>query len=305
MDTFAKYPRLILSPLLLLIGLIFVSCDDDNDEDEEELHTITETIEQNEDFETLNQTLSDAGLTGILSGDGPFTFFAPTEEAFADLPEETLDTLTNEQLSQIMAYHIIQGSIPSEDLEDQQNPQSIEGGELYIEADGEIVVNDNATVVEADIEATNGIIHAIDRIVFPDNYLDVTGIVAKRYELEELEEAIEDADLVETLQEDTGDGYTVFAPANDAIEAADLPNDREDLENILTYHVIPSRILSNDLEESQTVTTVNGEEVTIEVDNGDITINGSAMITITDLEGTNGVVHIINEVLTPPGQQSP
>ena len=125
-------------------------------------------------------------------------------------------------------------------------------------------------------------------------------MTAKRYILETLESAVVSAGLAATLQQDTQDGFTIFAPTNEAFDLISIPTDQQQLQEILTYHVIPAKVLSGDLQSFQSVTTVNGKELTIEVNNGVVTVNGTATVTTADLEGTNGVVHIIDEVLEVP-----
>ncbi|MGD8427634.1 MAG: fasciclin domain-containing protein, partial [Balneolaceae bacterium] len=137
-----------------------------------------------------------------------------------------------------------------------------------------------------------------------DSYQDVVGIVAKRYLLQTLEDAVVQAGLGGTLQQSTQDGYTVFAPVNSAFDGIDLSTlSQEQLQGILTYHVLPAKVLSSDIS-SGTVTTVNGATLEISVGgDGSVSLTDQAgntyQVTTADLEGTNGVVHIIDGVLMP------
>lgn len=300
MNKFLTKSKLLISAVILSTGLFLTACDEDNGNSVSVDQNLVEIAQQNADFETLVQALGDAGLVATLSGNGPFTVFAPTDDAFNKLPAGTLGSLTNDQLVSILTYHVLPGKILSINLTDQQNPASLEGGELFVEAVSGVSVNDNASVIQADLEATNGVIHVINEVLFPDRFLDVVGVTAKRYTLETLESAVVSADLVATLQQESQDGFTVFAPTNEAFDLITIPADQQQLQEILTYHVIPAKVLSGDLQAFQSVTTVNGKQLTIEVNNGVVTVNGTATVTTADLEGTNGVVHIIDEVLEVP-----
>ena len=283
---------------LLLAGALFLgACDNGSDADDQ--LNIVETAQASDDFDVLAQAITDAGLAGTLAEGGVFTVFGPTDEAFGKLPQGTLESLTQEQLTTILTYHVLPGLVRSTDLSAQQAPASVQGGSIFVEAADGVTVNNNAAVIQADIEASNGVIHAIDEVIFPDAFLDVTGIVGKRYTLENLASAIDQAGLEATLQEVTDAGYTVFAPTNAAFDAITIPSSQQELADVLTYHVVPAKVLSTDLQPSQTVTTVNGADLTIEVSNGTVTINGNSVVTTADLEGTNGVVHIIDGVLLP------
>ncbi|MGO1356842.1 MAG: fasciclin domain-containing protein [Alkalibacterium gilvum] len=134
--------------------------------------------------------------------------------------------------------------------------------------------------------------------------MDVVGIAQDNSDFSTLVAALQEADLVETLQ---GDGpFTVFAPTNEAFEALltelDITQEellsQPDLESVLTYHVIPQEVMSGDLEDGMSAETVNGEEVTFDLSGDDPMINEST-ITSTDMEASNGVVHVIDAVMVP------
>ncbi len=121
-------------------------------------------------FETLLAAATAAGLVDTLKGDGPFTVFAPTDEAFAALPEGTVEDLlkpeNKEQLAAILTYHVVPGKVMSGDLTDDMTAATVQGGEITIDLDNGVMVND-ATVVTADIGASNGVIHVIDKVILP------------------------------------------------------------------------------------------------------------------------------------------
>lgn len=123
----------------------------------------------NEAFSTLVAAVTAAGLVDTLKGDGPFTVFAPTDEAFAALPEGTLDALLADipTLTAILTYHVVPGAVMSGDLEDGMMAETVNGQSVTIGV-GDTVTVDGATVIQADIEATNGVIHVIDTVILPE-----------------------------------------------------------------------------------------------------------------------------------------
>jgi transforming growth factor-beta-induced protein len=259
---------------------------------------IVDVAIENGNFTTLVDALGQTGLAEALQGAGPFTVFAPTDDAFNGVD---LGQFNNDQLAEILQYHVVSGNILSTDLEAEQSVEALAGGNLFVTANGGVTVNDAASVVTADVGASNGTIHAIDGVLLPDSYQTVVGIVSKRYTLQSLEDAVVEADLVSTLN---GDGpFTVFAP-NVEIDTEGLT--QQELQDILTYHVLPQKVLSGDLEAGTTITveTVNGAELDVTADaEGGVTLTdqagNEATVVTADLEGTNGVVHIIDGIIMP------
>jgi len=306
-NPFKKMRGLLLNGLILVLAVaILPACDDDDDptSSDDEVGTIVEVASADDNFSDLVSALSDAGLASTLEGNGPFTVFAPTNEAFANLTVD-LSSLTNDQLTEVLSYHVLGAEVESGDLQPEQAVDALDGGQLFVTvSNGNVTVNNNATVTDADIDASNGVIHAIDEVLLPDSYLNVVGVVSKRYMLETLVDAVVQANLVSTLEQDTQDGYTVFAPDNNAFSGVDISGlSQQELQDILTYHVLPSEVLSGDIT-SGTVQTVNGATVDITVaGDGTVTLTDQAgntsTVTTVDLQGTNGVVHIIDGVLSP------
>lgn len=198
--------RTFLFNSFIAVLLVFTlqACGNDDDDGPtnppNETGNIVEVAQSNDNFSTLVSALSDAGLVSALEGTGPFTVFAPTNDAFTNVD---LSGLTEEQLAEILQYHVVSGNIASGDLNPPQSAEALAGGDLFITSvDGNVTINDNATVVNADIEASNGVIHAVDQVLLPDGYLDVVGLVAKRYNLQSLEDAVVGAGLARTLGDD-------------------------------------------------------------------------------------------------------
>jgi uncharacterized surface protein with fasciclin (FAS1) repeats len=122
-------------------------------------------------FETLVAAVQAAGLVDTLKGDGPFTVFAPTDEAFAALPEGTVESLlmpeNKDQLVAILTYHVVPGKVMSTDLMDDMEAETVQGSSVTIDLDDGVMV-ENATVTTADIETSNGVIHVIDTVILPE-----------------------------------------------------------------------------------------------------------------------------------------
>ena len=122
-------------------------------------------------FKTLAAALAAAGLVDTLKGTGPFTVFAPTDEAFAKLPKGTLEDLlkpeNKEKLTQILTYHVVPGKVTAKDVMRLKSAKTVNGKEVKIDAkDGKVMVG-NATVAKADVEASNGVIHVVDTVILP------------------------------------------------------------------------------------------------------------------------------------------
>ena len=129
---------------------------------------IVETARDAGTFTTLIAAIDRAGLEPTLVGEGPFTVFAPNDEAFAQLPEGTVDSLLAEpaKLAQVLTYHVVPGRVTAADAAGLANAPTVQGEDLPLSADGGIQV-DGARVISADIEASNGIIHVVDRVLLP------------------------------------------------------------------------------------------------------------------------------------------
>ncbi|MEL6952453.1 MAG: fasciclin domain-containing protein [Pseudomonadota bacterium] len=131
---------------------------------------IVDTAAEAGNFTTLLAAAEAAGLVDTLKGEGPFTVFAPTDEAFAALPEGTVESLLEEenrdQLIAILTYHVVPGAVMSTDLSDDMMATTVEGSDITIDLDSGVMVNE-ATVIAADITASNGVIHVIDSVILP------------------------------------------------------------------------------------------------------------------------------------------
>ena len=265
-------------------------------------------------FNTLVAALEAADLVETLSGEGTFTVFAPTDEAFAALPDGMLEDLLADPnaLKQILLYHVVGDVVMAETVVTLDNAETLEGSTVAIEVvDGNVFLNDSQ-VTSTDIEASNGVVHVIDKVLVPemeeavsnDVVEDVKSIaeVAVAGGFNTLVAALGAADLVETL---SGDGaFTVFAPTDEAFAA--LPEgmlegllaDTEALTQILLYHVVGDVVKAETVVTLDEAETLAGDKVSIEVVDGNVFVNDSK-VTSTDIEASNGVIHVIDKVLVP------
>jgi len=140
-------------------------------EQEKSMNTknIVEVAVENGNFKTLVAAVQAAGLAETLSGEGPFTVFAPTDEAFAKLPQGTVEGLLQdkEKLAQILTYHVVSGKVMAKDVVGMSSAKTVQGSDVAIKVDGNTVMINNATVTMTDIEASNGVIHVIDTVLMP------------------------------------------------------------------------------------------------------------------------------------------
>ena len=134
--------------------------------------TIVEIAAGAEDFSTLVAAVKAAGLVDVLSSEGPFTVFAPTNEAFAKLPEGTVESLlkpeNKEKLIAVLKYHVVPGKVMAKDVVKVDSAKTAQGSSVTVTVEGKTVKVDNATVVKTDIEASNGVIHVIDTVIIPE-----------------------------------------------------------------------------------------------------------------------------------------
>ncbi len=267
-------------------------------------YTVWDIIMASEDHTTLEAAVKAAELDGALQGEGPFTVFAPTDDAFAALPEGTVDALLQDPtgaLAQILLYHVVNAKALSTDLSDGQVITTLNGDSVTVSiADGKVFI-DEAEVIVADLEADNGVVHVIDAVMLPAS--TVWDIIVGSPAHTTLEAAIIAAELDGALQ---GEGpFTVFAPTDDAFAA--LPEGTVDallqdptgaLAQILLYHVVGAKALSTDLSDGQMITTLNGDSVTVKIMDGKVFIDDAEVI-VADLVADNGVVHVIDAVILP------
>jgi uncharacterized surface protein with fasciclin (FAS1) repeats len=309
-----------LLPFLTII-LLLTSCSDDDDPIIPVSNTIVD-VAVNNNLSSLVAAVVRADLAGTLSSPGPFTVFAPTNEAFQELLDSnpdwsSVDDIPVETLTNVLLFHVLSGEVRSGDLTDTSVNTLATGtdGEplsLQIEVTGGIKFNGDAEPVIVDVEASNGVVHVIDKVMLPKMDESNTIVdVAVNNDLTSLVAAVTRAGLAEVL---SGDGpFTVFAPTNDAFQALldsnadwnsvdDIPV--ETLQAVLLFHVLSGEVRSGDLTDTYVNTLSTGpndEALSLQVEvTGAIEFNGDAKPVLVDVEASNGVVHVIDKVMLPP-----
>ncbi|MCK6582782.1 MAG: fasciclin domain-containing protein [Anaerolineales bacterium] len=282
---------------------------------EPELADIVDTAVADGRFTTLVAAVEAAGLVETLKGEGPFTVFAPTDDAFAALPEGTIESLllpeNKQQLTDILLYHVVSGKVMAADVTGLESAATVLGKDIAIKVDmGNVYINE-AKVIITDIETSNGVIHVIDAVLLPpsdeaaeSNTIVDVAVADGRFTT--LVAAVQAAGLVETL---SGEGpFTVFAPTDEAfaalpagtVESLLLPENKQQLTDILTYHVVSGKVMAADVVNLTSAPTVLGKDITITVKDGKVFLNDTVQVIITDVEASNGVIHVIDAVLLPP-----
>ncbi len=261
------------------------------------------------EFTILVAALTEAGLVDTFAdaAAGPFTVFAPTDAAFADLLVEldltAAELLASPDLADILSYHVSPGTQLFADVRTNDVLPTLNG--MPIAVDG-ARLDDRATVIDADLVASNGIVHVIDRVLLPTKTIADIAVADGRFST--LVTALDSAGLVGAVADPDAD-LTVFAPTNDAfgdalaalnLSAAELLAS-PDLADILLYHVVPGTFLAADVVAAAPfdAPTLQGSTIAVTVDGG-VVLNGSVNVIVTDVKAVNGVIHAIDFVLLPP-----
>ena len=299
------FNRLLVLLFLTALTPALAACD--SNDPEPEAGTIVAVAQDTPQLSTLVAAVVAAELDDDLAGNGPFTVFAPVNSAFAALGQETIDRLLEDGnqalLQKVLGYHVVPGRVFAADLEDGQTVTTLEGSDLTIDLDGGATVN-GVDIIETDIVADNGVVHLIDGVLM-DN-LDIVD-VATAQGFTTLLAALDAADLTDALRADGP--FTVFAPTEqafaDLLEALDVTAEellaRDDLATILTYHVVPAEAFSTDLSDGQTLPTLQGGTLTVDLDGGVSIVgaNNTVSVVAADVDASNGVIHAIDAVLLP------
>ncbi|BAL98706.1 MULTISPECIES: fasciclin domain-containing protein [Caldilinea] len=322
---------------------------------------VVETAVAAGNFTILVELIQAAELVDVLKGEGPFTVFAPTDEAFAAVPAEILTALAEdpEMLRSVLLYHVVPGRLVAALISDGKEVETAQGESVRFSfADGVKKVNE-ATIVARDIQASNGVIHAIDSVILPpsvaaalsdllpagaaeaaatpepteeaaeetaveaaatpeatpepveeaaEELADIVDTAVAAGQFTTLAAALTEAGLVDALR---GPGpFTVFAPTDDAFAA--LPQETLDavladpqglLTQILLYHVVAGKVMAADLVDGQELATLQGAPLTISLSDEGAMVNDATIIA-TDIEASNGVIHVIDAVLVPPLEEA-
>jgi transforming growth factor-beta-induced protein len=291
----------------LFLGLLLAfipACGDSDDDDDSQAapaqvsENVIGTALGDPRFSTLADALERADLITTLENEGPFTIFAPTNDAF-EAAGIDVNAVPVDQLREILLYHVVEGEFASTELTN--GPVETAQGDVVLVkvANGAVAVN-SARVIEADIQATNGIIHAVDTVLTPPTGT-VLEVLRTRPDFSALVGLLEIAGLESAL--DVEGPITVFAPTNEAIiavqsTAAGLTN--EQIRDVVLYHVLGQRVFSTELTDGPVPTLLEGAEVTIDAEAP--RVNDAGLVEeLLDIQAINGVIHGVDAVLVPPG----
>ncbi|MFO8145821.1 MAG: fasciclin domain-containing protein [Gillisia sp.] len=312
--------------LMTFLSLGAIACNNDDDAviiPEPEPNSIADIVENSADYSSLNAALEVAGLKATLAGDTEYTVFAPNNAAFsaflADNGYANLSAVPVDVLTQVLLNHVLVGANFAADLStgyvQTASTSSPDDNNLsmYIGVGNIVLINGTSAVTQADIVADNGVIHAVDSVI---ELPDITTFALADPTFEILVAALtrdDDFNFVPILQtQDAPAPFTVFAPTNDAFvdfldefEAYTTLGDIEGdvLAAVLSYHVVTdANVRSEDITDGMVVTTYEGGEFTIKTEGG-VTITDEneriSNVVATDVQATNGVIHVIDTVLFP------
>jgi uncharacterized surface protein with fasciclin (FAS1) repeats len=253
-------------------------------------------------FSQLAGMLLNAGLVETMRG-GPFTVFAPTDDAFHKIPTDILHAVEDDPdlLATALTYHVVPGTLMAADLKD--GPlMTVAGVELTVSHDGDTVLINGNAITTPDVVATNGVVHVMSDVLVPP-LGDIIDVATTLPGFGTLAELVTAADLVDTLKSEGP--FTVFAPTDDALAKIPGPivdviaGDTDLLTTVLTHHVVAGKLTTADLVKAGTVETVAGDTLTITQDEGgNVYVDGNK-IQVSNVQATNGIINVINDPLVP------
>lgn len=306
------FSRINFTLLAIFSIVILASCSkDDKDEPMDNPKNIVEVASGDARFSILVEAVTKANLASALQADGPFTVFAPTNDAFNALFDQLgvsgiadLDAAT---LTPILLNHVVSGQVKAADVATgyastlNTSAPGNNSVKIFLNKGSDIKV-EGSKVIIADIMASNGVIHAIDKVIIPST---VVGHAINNPNFSILVEAVVKANLVEALS--AAGPFTVFAPTNDAFTklfntlgvsgVGDLTADQ--LTPILLYHVVSGNVTSSQVSTGSVPTLKEGSNLNLLVNSMGVTINSGVNVVATDVQGSNGVIHVIDAVLLP------
>ena len=312
----------LLSGIAIAMTFVFISCnDDDNDPNDPVLApaTITDVAIASPDLSSLVAALNEAELANTLAGDGPFTVFAPTNDAFASFLTDngftSVEDVPDAVLEQVLLNHVVSGQLPAAALTTSYVSSLSTAGpddralSLYVDVSSGVEIN-GVTVITADIPASNGVIHVVDEVIDLPTVADHAVINPGLSELVGALTAEGQPDFVATLSTPAGTDpapFTVFAPIDSAFQAlGDAAPEGDALTAVLNHHVIAgANIVSGDLSDGLvSPATLEGDALTFSADNDTFSItdglgNSGVGIVVANIQAVNGVVHAIDAVLLP------
>jgi transforming growth factor-beta-induced protein len=271
-----------------------------------DINSLVDVLALDGRFNTLIAAVTAAGLADDLATGGPFTVFAPTDDAFAALPPGTVESLLGDipALQNILLYHVLDGSKTAYELLWKRSAETLQGEEVAISLNRSGIFINKSPLISPNVKAPNGIIHVIGAVLLPpppeSNLIET---LEKDGRFTTLLAALEIAGLKDTVA--TGGVFTIFAPTDDAFAALppgtveSLVTNIPALKNILLYHAVEGSQSSKELLRERRVETLQGSNVRVYKWRNGVFVNRSQVIT-ADVTASNGTIHAINQVLLPP-----
>ncbi len=318
--------KLLMAVLITSISLI--ACKEEDDVTTPTTPSVTKNIAElaiaDNRLDSLVVALSEAGLVSTFQGTGTFTVFAPDNQAFVDLLASNnawnrISDIDQTTLTNVLLYHVLGSKVNSADITNDSYAATLNktgpngtSTSLFLETDNGVKINNNATVIAADVMASNGVIHVINAVITPKNVVEIALNDDRFSTLVAALTADSSFTYVSTL---SGTGpFTIFAPTNAAFTALlnsnpswntlnDIPT--ATLAKVLEYHVVAgANVQAGQLTQGQSITTIAGSTLTVDLMNGaqletTNTTQGKVDIIVTDVQGTNGVIHAVDQVLLP------
>ena len=287
--------------MLLSLTMFSVSCKKEEDQPEIAGKTIAEIVSTDPNFSLLKKAVDKAGLgTALSSKTSSYTIFAPDNEAFAasGITEADINSMPVLQLAQILKYHVVDGKFVSSSISNNSTLKTLTGITVKTTKNGEEVLINKTKVKTANLIATNGVIHIIEKVLFPT----ITDIVVDDPNFSILKAAVVRAGLADDL---ASGSLTVFAPDNAAFAASGIDEAAvnslplQDLTNILLYHVVGAKVPSSAVPASDTVNTLLTTNIYASKNTNGVFMNGIA-VKAADVQAANGVIHVVSKVLIPP-----
>jgi uncharacterized surface protein with fasciclin (FAS1) repeats len=320
--------------VFISLGIGLSGCDDNEEEDltpappviaEGPTQTLAEIVIMNEHTDSLLLALQHTGMVSTFQGSSKLTLFAPTNSAFAALiASDTVgwNRITDvpvQVLTQLLMYHVTTGQLMTADMRDDQyiptlNDNSPNRNNTVIEMDTEagVWLNNRARITHSNVEATNGVIHMIDSVLMPQNVVQL-GLADERFNMLVSAVSLFGDTLTDVLSAKTAGGITVFAPVDSAFQAflnansytslQDIP--RNTLKSILEYHILSgTNARAAELTQDKMLNTLNGNSLQVDRNNGIQLVTGNSMqgnvdIIAFNIQGTNGVIHAVDQLLLP------
>ncbi len=284
----------IVAPLSFSLGTVEIEPD------------VMDVVTDNDDFSTLLTAIDAAGLARVLRGRGPFTVFAPTNDAFSALPDGRLDELLADRaaLRNVLLYHVVADELTASRVLRRDSLDTLAGEPAAISTREGNAYIENAQIIDTNIQVGNGVIHVIDGVITPPSLRPPLLSVAENDgRFTTIISAIDALEARPVITAEEGP-YTVFIPQDSAF--ADVTQEEIDAvlaEPVLAaliglYHVVPGTITAADLGDFDTIETYEGSLLRVGSEDGQATINGVPIVEV-DIQGRNGVMHVIDGYLVP------